>query len=263
MLAVLGSLAAAIWISYTQENRDVRLALTLAIATAGIFAALLASILVLRHFFRPYREIVGEIERLPIATRSVDSANESNFILATLQSVVSRLQTQQEELGQLNLKIKERAASAELLNSQIVGSIPSGLIAFDKDLLITTINEHAEKILEPGEGILGSHASQVLKTCPSLLAFVEESATKGKVFQREEVTSEPAAGPDPSTSTVAVAPATSSLRAVRSSAIRTGTRCASRTQLKVGLTFASRVAPELRSRSSMPAAMPSTLPRSK
>ena len=47
-------------------------------------------------------------------------------------------------------------------------------------------------------------------------------------------------------STVAVAPATSALRSsARSSAIRTGTRWANRTQLKVGLTLARSVEPLL------------------
>lgn len=58
----------------------------------------------------------------------------------------------------------------------------------------------------------------------------------------------------PSTSTVAVAPATSSPRALaRSSAMRTGTRCASRTQLKVGLTFARRDEPSRRTAGASPA----------
>ena len=62
--------------------------------------------------------------------------------------------------------------------------------------------------------------------------------------------------------TVAVRPAAGGSRAWNSSmAIRTGTRCASRTQLKVGSTLARRFGLGARSRSSMPPAMLSTWPR--
>src|SRR5450830_1140940 len=44
--------------------------------------------------------------------------------------------------------------------------------------------------------------------------------------------------------------------------IRTGMRCASRTQLKVGFTFGSKLLPVLRSRSTIPAARLSTVPDS-
>src|SRR5262245_63032390 len=61
--------------------------------------------------------------------------------------------------------------------------------------------------------------------------------------------------------TVAVRPAINRIsREVGSSLILTGIRCASRTQLKVGLTLASAVLLALRSRSSIPAAILSTLP---
>ena len=62
--------------------------------------------------------------------------------------------------------------------------------------------------------------------------------------------------------TVAVRPGSRRIPGGNSSmAIRTGTRCASRTQLKVGLTLARRFGPAPRSRSLMPPAMLSTWPR--
>src|SRR5208283_3912312 len=65
------------------------------------------------------------------------------------------------------------------------------------------------------------------------------------------------------TATVAVRPSTKSTFAGKSSSLtRTGTRCAKRTQLKVGLTLASRSGLSERSRSAMPAAMLTTCPLS-
>jgi signal transduction histidine kinase len=186
-ICLLGSLFGAIWLSYRLESREIRLALTLSIVVAGVFAGLLSTILVLRRALRPYRQLVGEIQRLPVTTRAAGSRNEAEFILATLQSVVSRLQAQQDELERLNAQVKQRAASAELLSDRIVASIPSGLVAFDQELVATRINGPAQRLLETASNT-GIPAGELLVSCPELLQLVKKSGQEGEIFQREELT---------------------------------------------------------------------------
>jgi nitrogen fixation/metabolism regulation signal transduction histidine kinase len=63
-----------------------------------LIAALLAILFLLRWMLRPYRQLVGEAERVPGATHAQKSQDEAQFVLETFQSIVAQLQSQQKEL---------------------------------------------------------------------------------------------------------------------------------------------------------------------
>ncbi len=173
-------------------GRNAPLMITLFVA--ALLVALLVIIFVLRWLLRPYRQLVGEAERAPVASRANQSRNEAEFVLETFQSVVAQLQSQQRELERLSAEASARAASAEKFSDRIVASVPSGLVAFDAHARATVVNAPARAIVEANGNVEGQHVSLLLKHAPALVEMVERCLQTGEVYRREEVVATTAEG---------------------------------------------------------------------
>ncbi|HXM35851.1 MAG TPA: PAS domain-containing protein, partial [Pyrinomonadaceae bacterium] len=141
----------------------------------------------LRWLMRPYRQLVGEAERAPIATKARKPADEAQFVLETFQSVVAQLQTQQKELERLTAQASERADSAERFSERIVASVPSGLIAFDGNGQSMVINGPGRALLAVDGTALGQPAEKLLQRMPQLAELVARCLEDGTLFRREEI----------------------------------------------------------------------------
>src|SRR5882672_1992412 len=71
-----------------------------------LFISLVCIAWLLRGLLRPYSQLVGEAKRAPV-THSGRTQNEAAFVLETFQSVIARLQTQQQELERLSVQASE------------------------------------------------------------------------------------------------------------------------------------------------------------
>jgi len=143
--------------------------------------------LLLRRLLRPYRQLVGEAERAPIAARPGKRYDEGQFVLETFQSVVAKLQAQQRELEALSAKASARARSAEKFSERIVASVPSGLVAFDAGGRATVVNAPARALIEADGEAEGQSVRALLKAVPELADMVERCLQTGEVYRREEV----------------------------------------------------------------------------
>lgn len=141
----------------------------------------------LRWLMRPYRELVGEAERAPIAGGSKRTGDEAQFVLETFQSVVAQLQTQQKELERLSAQASERADSAERFSERIVASVPSGLVAFDGKGESIVINSPGRALLDVDGTALGLPAEKLLQRLPQLAELVARCLEDGTLFRREEI----------------------------------------------------------------------------
>lgn len=155
--------------------------------TVALFISLLCIVGLLRWLLGPYRQLVGEAKRAPVAVRSVKSGDEAAFVLETFQSVVAKLQAQQRELEQLTAQASQRADSAERFNERIVASVPSALIAFDRQGKATAVNLPARQLLEVNGEALGQPVRSLFHKAPALSAMVEECLRSGRLYRREEV----------------------------------------------------------------------------
>jgi signal transduction histidine kinase len=153
---------------------------TLCVSVISIF-------LLLRWLRRPYRQLVGEAERAPVAARSGKPRDEAQFVLETFQSIVAQLQAQQRELEKLSAQASARAASAEKFSERIVASVPSGLVAFDANCRATLLNAPAQLLLETDDGSEGTHVRELLRTAPGLAELVERCIQTGELYRREEI----------------------------------------------------------------------------
>jgi signal transduction histidine kinase len=160
----------------------------LIVFTAILVVSLLSIVLLLRWLLRPYRQLVGEAERAPVAARANKPRDEGQFVLETFQTVVAQLQAQQRELEALSARDRARAATAERFSERIVASVPSGLVAFDADGLATVVNAPARALIEPDAEAEGRSVRELLRTAPDLAEMVERCLQTGEVYRREEVT---------------------------------------------------------------------------
>lgn len=168
--------------------------LLLTVFVATLFASLIIIVLILRWLLRPYRQLIGEAERAPVAVRSNKTHNEAEFVLETFQSVVAKLQTQQRELEALSARESARAASAEKFGERIVASIPSGLVAFDSQGRATVVNAPARALIEVKGEAEGKLVRELLTSVPELAEMVERCLQTGDVYRREEVSAAGSAG---------------------------------------------------------------------
>jgi signal transduction histidine kinase len=167
----------------------------LAVFIALLFISLISLTLLLRLLLRPYRQLVGEAERAPVAARTNKPRDEGQFVLETFQTIVAQLQAQQRELEALSAIDRARAASAEKFSERIVASVPSGLVAFDASGVATVVNAPARALIEAVDGESeGRSVRQLLGNSPDLAEMVERCLQTGEVYRREEVTATGANG---------------------------------------------------------------------
>jgi nitrogen fixation/metabolism regulation signal transduction histidine kinase len=164
-----------------------RRSLLITIFVASLLISLFCLVLLLRWLLLPYRQLVGEAERAPIAARPGHARNEAEFVLETFQSVIAQLQSQQRELEVLSARASARADSAERFSDRIVASVPSGLIAFDSEQRATIVNAPAHQLIEADGNALGKDVRTLLLGAPDLAEMVLGCLQTGRVYRREEI----------------------------------------------------------------------------
>lgn len=184
---ILAALFAVFLYAFTPAQPAVRGPVLLTAFIVILIGCLLCILLFLRWVLRPYRQLVGEAERAPVAAHPHKSQDEAQFVLETFQSIVAQLQAQQKELEQLSAEASQRADSAERFSERIVASVPSGLVAFDGNGQSIVINGPGRALLEiDGKG-LGQPVRDLLRNLPQLAGLVENCLETGTLFRREEI----------------------------------------------------------------------------
>jgi nitrogen fixation/metabolism regulation signal transduction histidine kinase len=186
-LLLVANLFTLTLVAMTPPDRSVRPPVLFAVFTITLLISLPGIFLLPRWLLRPYRQLVGEAERAPVATRPEGARDETEFVLETFQAVVAQLRAQQRELEKLSAEASARAASAEMFNERVVASVPSGLVAFDASGLATVINPPARALLEIEASANGQHLTALLRLSPELTNLVERCLRTGELYRREEV----------------------------------------------------------------------------
>jgi PAS domain S-box-containing protein len=186
-LFLLANLFAVLLIARASSATAARGPVVLAILVITLLITLLCLVLLLRWMLRPYRQLVGEAERAPVAPRSGKARDEAEFVLETFQSVVAQLQAQRRELELLTARASERADSAEKFSERIVASVPSGLVAFDAEGRATVVNAPARALIEADTEAEGQPLRRLLRHAPDLAEMVERCLRTGNLYRREEV----------------------------------------------------------------------------
>jgi nitrogen fixation/metabolism regulation signal transduction histidine kinase len=186
-LLLVANLFTLTLVAMTPPDRSVRAPVLFAVFTVTLLVSLPGIFLLPRWLVRPYRRLVGEAERAPVAARPEGSRDETEFVLETFQAVVAQLRAQQRELEKLSAQASARAASAEMFNERVVASVPSGLVAFDAGGIATIINPPARALLETDADAAGQHLTTLLRLSPELSGMVEHCLQTGELYRRVEV----------------------------------------------------------------------------
>ncbi len=191
---LLVTLFAVLFYALTPSRAAARGPLLLTAFIAVLIGSSFCILLLLRWFFRPYRQLVGEAERASGTGQPHSSKDEAAFVLETFQSVVAQLQTQRKELERLTAEASERADSAEKFSERIVASVPSGLIAFDGNGRSMAINAPGRALLEVDGRAIGEPFDTLLQRFPALADLVKQCLQTGQLYRREEVEAHTTAG---------------------------------------------------------------------
>ncbi len=141
--------------------------------------SLIILILFLISFFliRAFLKIFREKKRL-----EQKDLSKVGFVVDTFHELVSKLKDKEKELEDLRQRAEDRATTIEGYNENILQSVPSGVISFDKNLKITKINYAAEKILElKSETIIGKSHEEVLNKPITDLLHKKQFLERGEI----------------------------------------------------------------------------------
>jgi len=153
-------------------------------AMAVIFSAFVifymtrASIIAQRRILHGAKGDVGGI---------ADDRNNVSFVVDTFHSMVSTLKEKEKELKELKEQAEERAKSIEAYNENILKSIQSGVMTFDRQGIVVTSNAASEEILEMAEGYCaGKSYSEVFGPDSWLARLIEKTISGGRPEKRGE-----------------------------------------------------------------------------
>jgi PAS domain S-box-containing protein len=113
---------------------------SLSIFLPGIIILLLGA-LALWSFARRFRRELG------VQKEEREKATNTTFIISAFQDVTRQLKEKEKELERLKALAEQRADNIESYNENILQCVTSGVITFDRQCKITTINRAAEEIL--------------------------------------------------------------------------------------------------------------------
>jgi PAS domain S-box-containing protein len=119
--------------------------------------------------------------------RSKEELGEAGAMLETFQGLVRQLKEKELELEKLKGEAEQRAAHVESYNENILQSVASGVITFDRDRRITTFNPAAERVLGiTRQEALGKTCQEVFVQGSQIDRLLEEALTHGVAITRQE-----------------------------------------------------------------------------
>ncbi len=194
-LLLLANLFTLTLVAMSPSTRAARAPVLVTVFIITLVVSVPCILLLPRWLLRPYRQLVDEAERAPVAGIAREKArDETEFVLETFQGVVAQLHAKQRELERLGALASQRAASAEQFSERIVASIPSGLVAFDAGGHATIVNEPARMLLDCVEDVMGREMKELLHGAPELAWMVESCLKTAELYRREEVAAVGTAG---------------------------------------------------------------------
>jgi PAS domain S-box-containing protein len=100
-----------------------------------------------------------------------EKQTEISFMAQTFHQLVTQLKEKERELERLKKIAEERADFVESYSNNIIQSVPSGVVSFDNNLIVTKVNTAASKILEikPEEMVGKSYTEIFLPPLTELL----------------------------------------------------------------------------------------------
>lgn len=114
-----------------------------------------------------------------------DRDSQTGFIVSTFHELVHKLKEKEKELDTLRKEAVERAEHIESYNENILQSVPSGVVSFDENHRVASINAAAQKILGVSAGeCIGKHYEELFCHNKKIAEIIHEydSLERGEVI---------------------------------------------------------------------------------
>ncbi len=108
---------------------------------------MLSTLLIITIFVLLYFVYIGFKAYRSEKNKRTDKDTQMGFMASTFQELVQKLKEKERELEEMRRLAEERAENIESYNDNILQSVPSGVISFDRELRVTSINSAAERML--------------------------------------------------------------------------------------------------------------------
>ncbi len=127
------------------------------------------------------------LRKAPKTTK--EKRSETAFIVETFHELVGKLKEKERELEVLRQKAEERAVEIESYSTNIIQSVPSGVVSLDDDLVVTFANTPAAEILREKESLAGKSYVEIFRE-PLLSVLKERETVKRREYLYELRTGE-------------------------------------------------------------------------
>ncbi|HSB33494.1 MAG TPA: ATP-binding protein [Nitrospirota bacterium] len=117
---------------------------TLLILLPGVLTVIIAAIAIW-SFMRRYRRELG------VAKEQREKTTDTSFIINAFHEVTKQLKEKEKELERLKSIAEQHAENIESYNENILQCVTSGVMTFDAECRLTTINRAAEETLSLGK----------------------------------------------------------------------------------------------------------------
>jgi PAS domain S-box-containing protein len=112
---------------------------------------------------------------------------ETGVVIDAFHDVVRRLREKEQELERLRSAAEERAQEIESYNENILRSVSSGVITFNRDSVVTTFNDAAASILQLNRGdVIGKTCTDVFGAQSVVARLLGRALDHGDIITREE-----------------------------------------------------------------------------
>ena len=121
--------------------------------TLGLIFASLVTLLFFRNLLRPYQTMIKRAKKEALVPASVETkkAGELDTAVGIFEQIISELKKKEKTLQELYHQTDRKAKSLASYNEYILKSMTNGMIIFDEQGKIISINAPAQSILEISE----------------------------------------------------------------------------------------------------------------
>ncbi len=116
-----------------------------------------------------------------------DYRDKTGFVIDTFEGLIQELKSKEEELERLKKEAEDRAKRIESYNENILQSVPSGVLTFNREKKITTFNTAASTILDlPAESALGKSYETVFEQNAKMRQLLNRTLEEEKDMLRQD-----------------------------------------------------------------------------
>lgn len=146
-------------------------------------------VVLVKSFVKYYKKLgAHSVPTQKEAGSFMTTKDESTFLLATFQEVVTKLKEKEKELKQGHETERERADKTELFSEKILSSIESALITIDKSGHITTFNSAAERLFKmSADAAKTSVYERLFSSSPQMIELIRNCLLSNRSYKRQEI----------------------------------------------------------------------------